>query len=225
MSNITTSVLGGGPIWSVTNTVFPSNCYIFATEVPGDCLIIDPGLDSAPIEKALFELDLVPRAILCTHGHFDHVGTAAYFQDRYDCPVYMHERDLKTLRSSNFLLMAFKIPARIRMPSLHNITDLNPLVRIGGLTVRFHPVPGHTPGSCVIEILGSLFTGDTLYARGVGLSKLPGEDAVQIRASILFFWNRFADDMMVRPGHGKPALLGWIKKNNTELLDFLNIEP
>lgn len=215
----------GGRIRVVTNGVFASNCYLCMIDVPGECFIVDPGLDAAPIEAALAEHHVSPRAVLCTHGHFDHAGTAAHFQKRYGCPVYLHERDLKTLRSSNFLLMAFKIPTRMQMPEVLPVTDSDPQVRIGGETVRYHAVPGHTPGSCAIEYAESLFTGDTLYSRGVGLSKLPGEDAVELRRSILAVWDRFADETIVRPGHGESATFGWIKQNNLALQGFLRAEP
>ena len=224
MSDARLTPASASPVWTVTNGVFASNCYLCATDVPGECFIVDPGLDTAPIEAALAERGLTPRAVLCTHGHFDHVGTAVFFQMQYGCPVHLHERDLKTLRSSNFLLMALKIPARIQMPEVQPVTDAEPLVRIGGVTVRYHAVPGHTPGSCAIEYAGSLFTGDTLYSRGVGLSKLPGEDADQLRSSIRSIWERFPDDTVVRPGHGESAAFGVIKQNNTALLGFLRAE-
>ena len=213
-----------GRIWTVINGIFPSNCYLCATDVPGECFIVDPGLDAKPIEAALTQHGLAARAVLCTHGHFDHAGSAAHFQKVHGCPVYLHQRDIKTLRSSNFLLMAFKIPARIATPEVIAISDEQPEVRLGGTVVRFHPVPGHTPGSCVLEFGRTLFSGDTLYSRGVGLSKLPGEDVELLRRSILSIWSRFPDDAVVRPGHGEPAELGWIKSNNTALLRFLRDE-
>ena len=225
MSEVRFALPSPSQVWAVTNRVFASNCYLCPTDVPGECFIVDPGLDAAPIEAALAEHQLAPRAVLCTHGHFDHAGTAAHFQKQYGCPVYLHERDLKTLRSSNFLLMAFNIPARMQMPEVLPVTDAEPLVRIGGVMVRYHAVPGHTPGSCAIEHAGSLFTGDTLYSRGVGLSKLPGENAAELRCSIQAIWERFPDDTMVRAGHGEPAAFGWIKQNNTALLSFLRAEP
>ena len=213
------------PVWKVVNGVFPSNCYLCGTDVPGECFIVDPGLAPAPIEAALAELKLTPRAVLCTHGHFDHAGSAAYFQKIHGCPVYMHSRDLKTLRSSNFLLMACKIPARIAIPDIQSVDDQNLLVHVGGVTVRFHSVPGHTPGSCVLEYGASLFTGDTLYSHGVGLSKLPGEDPELLRRSIQSVWNLFPDAAIVRPGHGESANFGWVKHNNAALLRFLLAAP
>ncbi|MEQ1804889.1 MAG: MBL fold metallo-hydrolase [Burkholderiaceae bacterium] len=213
-----------GPVWTVTNGIFPSNCYLCATEIPGECFIVDPGLDATPIEAALAQYGLRPCAVLCTHGHFDHTGSAAHFQNVHNCPVYLHRRDVKTLRSSNFLLMAFKIPTRVSAPEITEVADDLPEVRLGSRVVRFHSVPGHTPGSCVLEFGRTLFTGDTVYSRGVGLSKLPGENAEMLRRSIQSIWNRFPDDTLVRPGHGEAAELGWIKSNNAALLRFLHDE-
>ena len=224
MSTTIKLVLADGPVWRVTNGVFPSNCYLCSTEVAGECFIIDPGLEASRIEAALAELELVPRAVLCTHGHFDHAGSAAHFQKEYGCKVYMHTGDAKTLRSSNFLLMAFKIPARVETPEIHGVEQEGFLVSMGDTHVRYHPVPGHTPGSCILEHGTSLFTGDTVYSRGIGLSKLPGEDPELLRRSILSVWDRFPDDAIVRPGHGDAASLGWIKQNNSALLRFLRAE-
>jgi hydroxyacylglutathione hydrolase len=210
---------------SDTNGVFPSNCYLCATDTPGQCLIVDPGLDPAPIEAALHEHGLTPVAVLCTHGHFDHAGSAAHFRARYGCPVYLHAQDLKTLKSSNFLLMAFKIPARVTTPEVVALDGQQAELLFGNRRAVFHSVPGHTPGSCVISYGDSLFTGDTLYARGVGLSRLPGEDAGQLRRSIRSIWDRFPDHTMVRPGHGESSEFGTLKRENSALLRFLNAEP
>jgi hydroxyacylglutathione hydrolase len=221
----TALLMDEGPVWRVTNGIFPSNCYIVGTGTAGECFLIDPGLDPAPIEAALAELRLRPHAICCTHGHFDHAGSAAVLQKRYDCPVYLDEADAKTLRSSNFLLMAFKIPARTELPATLGVRELNFEIRIGDRQVVYHPTPGHTPGSCMIECGSSLFTGDTLYSRGVGLSKLPGENAEQLRRSILSMWDRFAADVTVHPGHGDSARLDWVKHHNHALLRFLQLQP
>jgi glyoxylase-like metal-dependent hydrolase (beta-lactamase superfamily II) len=215
-------VQADGPVWRVTNGVFPSNCYIVPTGAEGRCVVVDPGLDGAAIEQATSALGLSPAAVLCTHGHFDHAGSAARFQ-QLGCPVYLHEPDLKTLRSSNFLLMAFKVPARIEVPPIEAVESHGFRLSFDLLDIVFHPAPGHTPGSCVIQCGRSLFTGDTLYSRGVGLSRLPGEDPQRLRESILTLWERFPDDAMVHPGHGDSAALGWIKRNNAPLLRFLEM--
>ena len=215
-------------VWRVTAGVFPSNCYIVGLgSGRGDgqrCAVIDPGLDGAAIEQAIESLGMKPAAVLCTHGHFDHAGSASVLQRRHGCPVYVPEADVPTLRSSNFLLMAFKIDARIEQPEVTAVSAEHATVDVEGQTFSFHPVPGHTPGSCVVQHGDSLFTGDTLYARGVGLSKLPGEKPAQLRQSIQSLWERFAPHMQVHPGHGESAALGWIRTHNAALQAFLQAD-
>jgi glyoxylase-like metal-dependent hydrolase (beta-lactamase superfamily II) len=217
----------GGPnrdgVHRVTGGVFPSNSYVCAANIPGGCFLVDPGLDARLIDRALTERGLEPRKVFCTHGHFDHVGSAAYFQRKYGSEVYLHKNDMKTAKACNFLLMAFKIPARVEMPQFTLIEGDDFTCDIGGAPLRYHAAPGHTPGSCVIEFGESLFTGDSLYAHGVGLSSLPGENLDMLRKSLLSLWDRLPEGSWVYPGHGENALFGEIRLRNTALCDFLGL--
>lgn len=210
----------GHPVHRVVNGIFPSNCYLCSTGVDGECFVVDPGLDADVVRDALAQLGWRPSAVLCTHGHFDHTGSAAQLAEGFGCPVHLHEHDVKTLRSSNFLLMALKVGVRVTIPAVQPVTD-GSRVAVGAVAVTFHAAPGHTPGSAVIEFDDTLFTGDSLYSRGVGLSRLPGEDPDQLRASLQRLWTRFPDSTVVRPGHGDEAGFGWIKQHNEALKRFM----
>lgn len=206
-------------VWKVTGGAFPSNAYICATAIPGEALIIDPGLDPQAIETAALALGLTPRQVFCTHGHFDHLGGASYFQRNYGTEVFLHPADLSVMKSSNFLLMVLKLDQRIVLPE---ITPVNPTEScVGGQPMRYLPVPGHTPGSCFIRLGQDLFTGDSLYAQGVGLSNLPGENHDLLRRSLLALWDQIPDDMMIHPGHGPSARFETIRKGNRALIAFL----
>lgn len=209
------------PLWRVPNPVLASNTYLLATGAPKRCLVIDPGLDCEPVLQALQALALTPVAVLCTHGHFDHAGGAAELQRRYGCEVYLHGADEKTLRQSNFLLMAFRIPGRVTMPRLCFEFGGEVGLPFDRALVRFYPTPGHTPGSCALACGKILFTGDTLYSHGVGLSRLPGEDAARLRRSVTQLLEGFDADTMICPGHGDVATLGWIREHNQALQRFL----
>ena len=207
----------------VRNGVFASNSYLCATSDPGGCILVDPGLDGAAIDAALARSGLRPRAVFCTHGHFDHVGSSGEYQRRFDIPVYLHREDVRTARGSNFLMMAFKVNARIVLPSFELVED-GFAVRAGDDEVRYLHSPGHTPGSSVVVFRGNAFTGDTLYRDGIGLVSLPGEDEGRLRQSILELWSVLPDDTRVNPGHGGSGLLGEIKQRNTALRRFLGLE-
>jgi glyoxylase-like metal-dependent hydrolase (beta-lactamase superfamily II) len=208
-------------IWRVDNRVFPSNTYICATGKGNDCFLVDPGLDPAAIDAALGTLSLEPRQVFCTHGHFDHAGSASFFQDKYGAPCHLHGADLKTLRGSKFLLMVFKIPFAMELPRTVPAEEL--VMPLGGQDLRFLFAPGHTPGSCVILYGNSCFTGDTLYRNGVGLSKLPGENAGQLKTTLLDLWQQLPGEALILPGHGECGSFNMIQRENAPLLDFLGL--
>lgn len=213
---------GGGSVWRTTSGAFPSNAYFFETGRPGEAALIDPGLDGPTIEVELLGLGLRPTHIFCTHGHFDHVGSAAYFQKKYGTPVLLHEGDRKILASSNFLLMLLKIPQKVEQPQVTWVND-GFQAAFGPTMLRYLPAPGHTPGSCVIEFGATWFTGDTIYSRGVGLSSMPGEDVEKLKSSIHALWGGLADKELVCPGHGDVASGRQIQAGNAALVRLLGL--
>jgi glyoxylase-like metal-dependent hydrolase (beta-lactamase superfamily II) len=213
---------GGGNVWRVTSGEFPSNAYICGTG-DGTCVLIDGGLDSAAIDAALQALALTPTAMFCTHGHFDHSGSAAFFQKKHGIPVYLHRADHKLVKASNFLLMAFKLESRIEQPSELTAVASGESIDVAGHALTFHGAPGHTPGSCLIELGSALFTGDTLYTRGVGLSRLPGEQPDILKQSILALWSVLTAERTVYPGHGGCASGAEVRATNRALLEFLGL--
>jgi glyoxylase-like metal-dependent hydrolase (beta-lactamase superfamily II) len=212
----------GEGVWRVTAGAFPSNAYICATGVAGEAFIVDPGLDPQAIDRAARELGLTPRQVFCTHGHFDHIGGASWFQQAYGAEVFLHTADLKTMKTGNFLLMVLKIDQRIALPEVTWVDPSTAGATIGGKALAYLPVPGHTPGSCFIRHGEHLFTGDSLYARGVGLSDLPGENHGLLRQSLLGLWDVLPGDCLVHPGHGPSARFADIRSGNRALLDFLD---
>ena len=204
---------GGGKVWSVTSGIFQSNAYFCEANVPGGAILIDAGLDGPAIDAEVAEQGLRPHQVFCTHGHFDHAGSAAYFQKKYGCQVFMHKADARTLKSSNFLLMVLKIAHRIEQPEVIYI-DASFSIDIGGHALRYLSAPGHTPGSCVIEFGAAWFTGDTIYSRGVGLSSLPGEDSQLLRQSILNLWDGIIVGRLICPGHGEAMDGSAVRRGN-----------
>jgi len=213
---------GGGAVWRVTSGVFPSNAYFCQAYVEGGGILIDAGLDGATIDAELSEHGLRPHAVYCTHGHFDHTGSASHFQQKYGCQVFLHKADARTMKSSNFLLMAIKIPHKVTLADVTYVDD-DFSTMVGGQELRYVTAPGHTPGSCIIEFGSAWFSGDTLYSRGVGLSHLPGENHEQLKASILNLWPRLSADRTIYPGHGDAADGVSVRTGNQALLNFLGL--
>jgi len=214
---------GGGAVWRVTSGALKSNAYFCEADVPGGGILIDAGLDGHAIDAQMTEHGLRPHQVFCTHGHFDHAGSAAYFQTKYGCQVFMHPADARTLQSSNFLLMALKIPIKIEQPLVTYIKNQFS-IDINGHPLNYIHAPGHTPGSCVIEFGSAWFTGDTIYSRGVGLSSLPGEDSQLLQESILSLWYGISAGRLICPGHGEAMDGSAVRCGNRALLKFLGLD-
>jgi hydroxyacylglutathione hydrolase len=78
----------------------------------------------------------------------------------------------------------------------------------GTLTLEVLHTPGHTPGGvCLVSAPYCVFTGDTLFYRGIGRTDLEGGDFDQIARSIREKLYTLEDDLVVFPGHGTPTTI------------------
>jgi len=205
------------------NNIFSSNTYLIVNEYEKICLIIDPGLDELMIDNKIIELDLKPIAIICTHGHFDHIAGVAFFKEKYGIPFYLHESDLKLIKSANFYLKITKIDRQIKIVNPDFlITKNSSQITIFSFSLTIIRFSGHTIGSCLIQYKNNIFTGDTIFKEGLYLNKLPGENPVELRKSIIEIFEKFDPNVICFPGHGKDATLDYIKSTNLDLISFLN---
>ena len=80
------------------------NCYFSGRRSAGDrgWVLVDAGLPGfgrtiARAAARRFGRGARPRAIVLTHGHFDHVGSLGKLAERWDAPIYAHELELPFL--------------------------------------------------------------------------------------------------------------------------------
>ncbi len=168
---------------------YMTNCYILSKE--GEDLIIDPG-------KGAFEWVVKnvknPLAILNTHGHFDHVWSDKELKERFDIPIFIHEKDAFFLQTDQFFSGMPKVKADV----LVNSEDI---IKLGNFEFRFLHFPGHTPGCCVIEFSEAWFSGDFIFKGSIGRVDFPYSDPNAMRKSLKRF-KTISYDKRVYPGHG-----------------------
>ena len=143
--------------------------------------------------------------ILLTHCHFDHIGGAPYVVSTFDSKVYAGYADAVAIRNgdTNYTLahhFGLEIPP-IPVEDLHEGDTIDN----GEHRLRVIETPGHTMGGVCFydEISSSLFSGDTVFADGVGRTDFNGGSLESLRKSI-----RKLSIMRIEglyPGHGSPV--------------------
>ncbi len=191
MEHLTTSgtfALDGGE-WEVDNNVW----------VVGDrdqALVIDAAHDPKAILGVVGDRELV--AVVCTHGHNDHVNAAPALAEATGAPILLHPADR--------VLWDMTHPGRAPDAELSQ----GQTVPIAGTGLTVLHTPGHAPGAVCLYApsLGALFSGDTLFRGGPGATGRSYSDFPTIIDSVRYRLFGLPDETVVHPGHGESTTIG-----------------
>jgi hydroxyacylglutathione hydrolase len=187
-----------------------TNCYVIrADDGAHEAVVVDPGYEIRPPE-----LDVA--AILVTHCHWDHLGGIAALAAVTGAPVYMPENEAAVLENPE----AFYPGQSIRPHSPEVRLGGHETFELAGLSFETLSVPGHSPAHVAYATDGVLFSGDVLFAGGVGRTDLPFADWDTLVESIRLLFDRFPPETVVYPGHGPPTTLGAERDSNPFLAEL-----
>lgn len=184
------------------------NTYIIPCE--NGAVIVDPGAELDKILACLAEFGKKPEYVLLTHGHYDHIGRVGELQ-RLGAKVVISEAEYELLKETDFML-GLGVPVE-RFTADKTVNDGDELT-LDGHTFSVAATPGHTPGSvCYFMDGNAVFTGDTLFYRGMGRYDLPYGNGADIMRSLKGLLSRVGD-LDVFPGHGNTTTLDAERKYN-----------
>lgn len=186
-----------------------ANCYIFGSARTKEAAIIDPGAEYERIKKVIDGEGLVPKFIINTHGHIDHIGA----NHKFNLPVYIHRADADFLTNPIKSLSAFYGQFKPSPKASRRLED-NDEIEISDIILKVLHTPGHTPGGISLYYNGLVFTGDTLFEGSVGRSDLPYGSGSELISSIKNKLLVLDDGVVVLPGHGEKTTIGEEKKSN-----------
>ena len=198
----------------ITVGIFQENCYLYACPQTRETVIIDPGDEAPRILRRIEELNLVPKYIINTHGHIDHICAIDEVSAVYPVPLAMHAEDVYMLSDDRTARMyGRKAPLVQREPDM--LLKEGDRISFGTLALDVLHTPGHTRGGiCLVSAPYCVFSGDTLFNRSIGRTDFEGGDYDQLVTSIREKLYTLDEDLAVFPGHGDPTTIGEEKYDN-----------
>lgn len=191
----------------ITVGMLDENCYLYACPQTREAVILDPGDEAERILETIQDLKLLPKYIINTHGHIDHICAIDEISAVYPVPLAIHPADVALYTDEHNALWYGRTPPAVkRKPDL--LLQEGDTISFGTLRLEVLHTPGHTPGSiCLVSPSYCIFSGDTLFYQGIGRTDLPGGNYQQIEQSIRNKLYTLADNLIVFPGHGQQSTI------------------
>ncbi|WP_433252130.1 MBL fold metallo-hydrolase [Streptosporangium sp. CA-135522] len=177
-----------GGTWEVDN-----NVWLVGSD--SEVVVIDAAHDADAIAEVIGGREV--RAIVCTHGHNDHINAAADLAARVGAPILLHPAD------------------QVLWEMVYGDAPYTPLrdgqvLSAGGVDLTVLHTPGHAPGAVCLHApgLGAVFTGDTLFNGGPGATGRSFSSFETIIDSIRGRLLTLPGDTVVHTGHGESTTIG-----------------
>jgi glyoxylase-like metal-dependent hydrolase (beta-lactamase superfamily II) len=161
-----------------------------------EVVVVDAAHDAGPIVDAVGGRQVV--AIVCTHGHNDHINAAVELAGATGAPIFLHPDDR--------MLWDDVHPDRAPDWALVDGDE----VEVGGAALSVLHTPGHSPGGVCLYLTsaGVVFSGDTLFQGGPGATGRSFSDFPTIIESIRSRLLTLAPATVVHAGHGDSTTIG-----------------
>ncbi|MEV0418506.1 MBL fold metallo-hydrolase [Streptosporangium canum] len=177
-----------GGTWEVDN-----NVWLVGSD--SEVVVIDAAHDADAIVAGIGGREV--RAIVCTHGHNDHINAAADLAARVGAPILLHPAD------------------QVLWEMVYGDMPYTPLrdgqvISAGGVELTALHTPGHAPGAVCLHApeIGAVFTGDTLFKGGPGATGRSFSSFETIIDSIRGRLLTLPEETAVHTGHGDSTTIG-----------------
>jgi glyoxylase-like metal-dependent hydrolase (beta-lactamase superfamily II) len=201
------------------NNELGQNTYLYYDPASGEGVLIDAGCGAADMEAVLTaarENNVIIRAILLTHGHYDHIAAVDALRGRLPASVDVcgHADETQITENPN-LNGSYFFSKALRVTPDRLLRD-GDVFTFGGCALKTLHTPGHTPGGVCYydEARGNLFTGDVLFRESIGRTDFPRGNRADLLRGIAGKILALPDGTAIYPGHGPATSVGHERRHN-----------
>ena len=188
-------LLGAAPLYT--------NSFVLISDA-GHAVVIDPAAEVQEYDKIFKENNATLTTILCTHGHYDHVGSAGELSREWKARIYCEPADC---RGSQLF----------PLKSADSGYQEGEKLTVDELTFTVWHTPGHTEGGVVLLCGDYLFVGDTVFQGSIGRTDLPGGNGPVLVDALRSRILTLPPETTVYPGHGPATHISYERKYNPYL--------
>lgn len=204
-----------------------SNTYLLWKD-EGDVIIIDPS-DSRRLKDCILERSNKVCYTFLTHEHWDHIIGLNDLRDMGNVKVISTKRCSEAIQSSKLNLskyMSFFVQENLSYPFACDASDIifegMGHIEISGIEINLFETPGHSPGSCCIQIESMLFSGDSILGNLKDIFCMPRHNMEAYRKVTFPMLKQLYScdkNIIVYPGHGEKSSLGNMIKRLEKYLE------
>jgi hydroxyacylglutathione hydrolase len=195
------------------------NAYLLY-ETDGAGILIDPScmdrMEFKQLQDFISENRIQLMYQVNTHGHFDHIFGVGMVKSAYQSKFLIHRADEQFIGLAGVQARSFGFGFEEDVPAPDEFLSDSDVITAGSIKIKVIHVPGHSKGGVAFyeATNGWLFSGDSLFAGGIGRTDLPGGDYDELIRSITEKLLVLPPQTIVYPGHGPSSTIERELKSN-----------
>lgn len=191
-----------------------TNVYLGINTETKEAFIVDPADKAELLSDWIRENGASLKAILLTHGHFDHIGAAMELKREFQVPIYAMTME-KTVLDDSMLNLSGSWGKPFTVQADRLLSD-GQEISVAGFELIAHHTPGHTRGGACYYIPEEqvLFSGDTIFCESIGRTDFPTGNSAELVRSVKRMLEVLPDEVKIYPGHEEATDVAHEKRFN-----------
>ena len=193
-----------------------TNVFVVWDKKSKEALVIDAPEGAFQAAKEFVQNNnLTIKGLLLTHGHWDHIADAHFFQ-KTGIITYAHKGDMMFYKTPMLMRVTMPFGLNIDPVPIDHWVEEGDNISLLSKSIEVRHVPGHAPGNILFYFKKdrAVFVGDAIFAGSIGRYDFPGCSFEELESSIKKKIYTLPDDTVIYPGHGCNTTVGVEKTHN-----------